>query len=130
MFCSESFRLGHSPDILALCETNLDHSIDSRNSPEIFYYLYAWSCNLCERRTSFCMGLMFLIGFTLLSVLLLFPLLINFIIVHSFDSISSNLNEVFSINAFANVFVLGDFNIHPKKSLTYSGGTDRPDKLL
>ena len=46
-----------------------------------------------------------------------------------FDSISSNIDEVLSINPSANVFVFGDFNIHHKDWLTYSGGTDRPDEL-
>ena len=36
-----------------------------------------------------------------------------------FDSISSNID----------VFVFGDFNIHHKDWLTYSGGTDRPGEL-
>ena len=43
-----------------------------------------------------------------------------------FDSISSNIDEVLSINLSANVFVFGDFNVHRKDWLTYSGGTDRP----
>ena len=42
-----------------------------------------------------------------------------------FDSISSNIDEVLS----ANVFVFGDFNVHHKDWLTYSGGTDRPGEL-
>ena len=42
-----------------------------------------------------------------------------------FDSISSNINEVLSINSSADVFVFGDFNVHHKGWLTYSGGTDR-----
>ena len=46
-----------------------------------------------------------------------------------FDSISSNIDEVLSINPSANVFVLGDFNVHHKDWLTYSGGTDRPGEL-
>ena len=44
---------------------------------------------------------------------------------HVFDSISSNIAEVLSINPSANVFVFGDFNAHQKDWLTYSGGTDR-----
>ena len=47
-----------------------------------------------------------------------------------FDSISSNVDEVLSINSSANVFVFGDFNVHHKDSVTYSGGTDRPGELL
>ena len=34
------------------------------------------------------------------------------------------------VNQSANVFFFGDFNIHHKDWLTYSGGTDRPSKLL
>ena len=47
-------------------------------NPKRFYYSYAWSCSLCEERTSFCTGLntrklcrfllMFLIGFTSFSL--------------------------------------------------------------
>ena len=43
-----------------------------------------------------------------------------------FDSISSNIDEVLSINSSANVFVFEDVNIHHKEWLTYSGGRDRP----
>ena len=46
-----------------------------------------------------------------------------------FDSISSNIDEVLSINPSANVFVFGDFNVHHKDWLSYSGGTDRPGEL-
>ena len=42
-----------------------------------------------------------------------------------FDSISSNTDEVLSINSSANVFVFDDFHVHHKDWLTYSGGTDR-----
>ena len=62
----ESFLESYSPNIPALCETNLDDSNWfwqflckrlSSFSLERLYYSYAWSCSLCERRTSFCMGL-------------------------------------------------------------------------
>ena len=46
-----------------------------------------------------------------------------------FDSISSNIDEVLSINPSAYVFVFGDFNMHHRDWLSYSGGTDRPDEL-
>ena len=42
-----------------------------------------------------------------------------------FNSISSNIDDVLLINPSANVFVSGDFNVHHKDWLTYSGGTDR-----
>ena len=46
-----------------------------------------------------------------------------------FDSISSNIDEVLSINPSANVFVFGDFSVHHKDWLTYSGGNDRSGEL-
>ena len=46
-----------------------------------------------------------------------------------FDSISSNIDEVLSINPSANAFVFGDFNVYHKDWLTYSSGTDRPGEL-
>ena len=45
------------------------------------------------------------------------------------DSVSSNIDEILSINLPANVFVFGDFNVHHKDWLTYFGGTDRPGEL-
>ena len=32
-------------------------------------------------------------------------------------------------NPSANIFVFGDFNIHHKDWLTYSGGTDQPGEI-
>ena len=46
-----------------------------------------------------------------------------------FDSISFNVDEVLWINISANLFVFGDFNVHHKDWLAYSGGTDRPVEL-
>ena len=46
-----------------------------------------------------------------------------------FDSIPSNINEILSISLSPNVFVFGDFNVHHKDWLTYSGGTDRTGEL-
>ena len=46
-----------------------------------------------------------------------------------FHSISSNIDEVLSINPSVNVFVFGDFNVHHRDWLTYSGGTDRSGEL-
>ena len=41
----------------------------------------------------------------------------------------SNINEVLLINPSDNVIVVGDFNIHHKDWLTYSGGTYRPGEF-
>ena len=46
-----------------------------------------------------------------------------------FDTISSNIDEVLSINPSANVFVFRDFNNHHRDWFTYSGGTDQPGEL-
>ena len=46
-----------------------------------------------------------------------------------FYAVSSNIDEVFSINPSADVFVFGYFNVHHKDWLTYSGRTYRADDL-
>ena len=46
-----------------------------------------------------------------------------------FDSISSHIVEIPLINRSGNVFVFGDFKVHHKDCLSYSGGTDRPGEL-
>ena len=48
---------------------------------------------------------------------------------HGFDSLTSNIDEVLYINPLANAFVFGDFNVHRKDCLAYSGGTDRSGEL-
>ena len=98
-------------------------------NPKRFDYSFAWSCSLCERKASFCTGLisrklgglllMFSTGFTSLSVLLLFPLSITFFIV---------MHGFLFLHRSANVFVFGD--IHHKDWLTYSGGADRSEELF
>ena len=47
-----------------------------------------------------------------------------------FNSISSNIDEVLSINPSANVFVFENFNIHHKDWLTFSGRTDRSGEFF
>ena len=46
-----------------------------------------------------------------------------------FYSVSSNIDEVFSINPSANVFVFGDFSVHHKDWLTYSNGTNTSGEI-
>ena len=46
-----------------------------------------------------------------------------------FDSTSSKIDEVLSINPIACVFVFGDFNAHHNDWLTNSSGTHRPGEL-
>ena len=103
-----------------------------------FHYSYAWSCSLCERRT-FCMGLISgkLCGLLCFWLVLLHSLSYFFFLYQSpsslcmiFNSASSNIDKVLSINPSSNAFVFGDFNIQYKDWLTYSGGTDIPGKLI
>ena len=103
----ESFLESNSPDILALCETNLDDSIDSGNfsmtgclpliqkdssthmhgltayvKEELFFARHKSAGVISRKLCRFL--LMFSTGFTLLSVLLLFPLLItSFVFMYS-----------------------------------------------
>ena len=94
----QSFCEPNSPDILALCETNLDDSIDSGNFSVRGYLpliqkdssthvhglaVYVKEGLISRRLCRFL--LMFSSGFTSLSLLHLFPLLITFFIfVHGF----------------------------------------------
>ena len=137
---SKSFLESNFSDILALCETNLDDSIDSGNFSVRGYlplirkdsstHRHGLAVNV-KKIPSFSRDLFLensadsvLTDFTSLCVLLLFPLSITFFVfVHSFCSNSSNIDEVLSINPSAN-FVFGDFNLHHKDWVTCPGGTD------
>ena len=69
--------------------------------------------------------------FSLLHSVLFFPLYQppSLSLCMVFDSISSNMDEVLSINPSANLFIFGDFNAHHKDWLVYSGGADRSGEL-
>ena len=73
--------------------------------------------------------LTFVTGFTSLNVLLLFSLPITLSLCSIFDVVSSNVEEFLSINPSTNVFFFGDFNVHNKDWLTYSGETSTPGEL-
>ena len=145
----ESFLESNSPDILALCETNLDDSIDSgnfsvrgylplirKNSSTHMHGLavyvkeglpFARDLSLENSADSYlCFRLALLHSVSYFFFLYRSP---SLSLCTVFDSISSNIDEVLSINPPANVFVFGDFNVHHKDWLTYCGGTDRPGEL-
>ena len=115
-----------------LCETNLDDSIDSDNFSIRGYLPLIWkdsSTHMHGLPVYAKEGLHFAWDLSLensadsyLSFWL--ALLHSVSLCTVFDSVSSNIDEILSINPSANVFVFGDFNIHHKKWLTYSGGTE------
>ena len=145
----ESFLESNSPDILALCKTNLDDSIDSGNFSVRGYLPLIRkdsSTNMhglavyVKEGLSFARDLSlenFADSYLCFRLTLLHSVSYFFFLYRSpssslctvFDSISSNIDEVLSINPSANVFVFADFNIHHKDWLTYSGGNDRPGEL-
>ena len=141
----EYFLESNSPDILVLCETNLDDSIDSGNFSVRGYLplirthmrglavyvkeglLFARDLSLENSADSYlCFRLALLHSVSYFFFLYRSP---SSALCTVFDSVSSNVDEVLLINPSANVFVFGDFNVHHKDWLTYSSGTDRPGEL-
>ena len=145
----ESFLESNSPAIVALCETNLDDSTDSGNfsvrgdlplirkdSGTHMHGLavhvkegipFARDLSLENSADSYlCFRLALLHSVSYFFFLYRSP---SSALCTVFDSISSNIDEVLSINPSANVFVFGDFNVHRKDWLTYSSGTGRPGEL-
>ena len=141
----ESFLESNSPDILALCETNLDDSIDSGN-----FYVRGYLPLIQKDSGTHMHGLAVYVkeglhlslensadSYLCFRMALLHSVSYFFFLYRShssalctvFDSISSNIDEVLSVNPSANVFVFGDFNVHHKDWLTYSEGTDQPGEL-
>ena len=146
----ESFLESKSPDILALCETNLDNSTDSGNffmrgylpliqidssthMHGLAVYVkeglpFAWDLSLKNSADSYlCFRLALLHSVSYFFFLYQSP---SWYLLTVFDSISSNIDEILSINPSANIFVFGDFNTHHKDWLTYPRGTDQPGELL
>ena len=130
----ESFLESNSPDILALCETNLEGSIDSGNFSMTGYlplirkfstthmhglavYVkeglpFARDLSLENSADSYlCFRLALLHSVSYLVFLYRSP---SPTLCTVFDSILSNIDEVLSINPSANVFVFGNFNVRHK----------------
>ena len=162
-FCSnftecEFFLESHSPDILALCETNLGHLIDSGNVSVKGYsgnvsvrgyfplirkdsithmhglavylkevFLFARDLPIENSVDSYlCFRLALLHSVSYFFLLYLSP---SQSLCTIFDSVSWNIDDVFSINPSLDVLVFGNFNVHHKDWVTHSGGTDRPGEL-
>ena len=144
----KSFLESTSPDILALCETNLDDSIYSGNfSVRGYLPLIRKDSGIHMHGLAvYVKGLPFARDLSLensadshlsFRLALLHSVSYFFFVYRSpssslctvFDSVSSNIVEVLSINPSVNIFVFVNFNFHHKDWLTYSGGTDRPGEL-
>ena len=94
---------------------------------------HAWSRSLCERELPFtwelslenstdsylCFWLALIHSLSYFLFLYQSP---SLSLCTVFDSVSSNIDEALSINPSGNAFVFGDFNIHHKDWLTFSGG--------
>ena len=139
-----NLSLNHPSDILALCETNLDDSIDSGNfSVRAYFPLIRKDSNAHMHGFTVYVkeGLPFARDLSLensadsylcFRLALLHSVSYFFFLYRStslslcsvFDSISSSIDGVFSINPSANVFVFGEFNVYHKDWFTNSGGTD------
>ena len=149
-FCyCKSFLESNSPGVLALCETNLDDSIDPGNFSVRGYlplipkdssthmnalaiYVneglpFTWDLSL-EKFADFyvCFSLALLDSVSYFFFLYWSP---SSSLCTVFDSVLSNIDEVLSIDPSTNLFVCGGFNVHHKDWLTYSGGTDWPGEL-
>ena len=132
----KSFLESNSADILALCKTNLDDSIDFGNFSVRGYLplirkdsitcihslaVYAKEGLIKTQRILTCFLLALLHSVPHCFFLYQSP---SLSLCTVFNSISSNIEEVLSTNSSTNVFVLGDINIHHKDCLTYSGGNE------
>ena len=128
----ESFLESNSPDILALCETNLDDSIDSGNFSvrgylplirkdssthmhglEVYVkegFPFARDLSLENSADSY-----LFVQLALLHLMSYFFFLYrspSSSLCTVLDSISSNIDEVLLINPSAKAFVFGDFTVH------------------
>ena len=124
----ESFLESNSPDILALCKTNLDDSIDSASfSVRDYLPLIRKDCTAHMHGLAVYVkkGLPFSVensgdSYLCFRLSLLHSVSYFFFLYRSpslyictvFDSIFSNIDELLSISRSSNVFVFGDFNFH------------------
>ena len=140
----ESFLTHTSPDILALCETNLNPSIDSgdfvvdgylpinrKDSSSHMHGLglyvrdnlpIAREPSLEDSKESFmCFRLSLLHSTSYLFFLYRSP---SSHCCSVIDTVSSSIDNALLLHPTANIFVFGDFNIHHSDWLKYSNGTN------
>ena len=134
----------NSPDILALCEANLDDSIDSGNFSVRVYLPLIWKDSVSHMHGLIVYvkeGLSFTWDVSLekfADSFLCFQLALYysasyFFFLYWVPSLSLckflMLFLGLSINSYDNVFVFEDFDIHHKNKLTYWRLIDRPGEL-
>ena len=142
----ESFLHVVSPDILALCETNLDDSISNcdfdfpgylplirKDSVTFMHGLGVFVRDNLPLSREFslestdepylCFRLSLLHSTTYLYFLYRSPSSPSCAV---FNAISSSIDKALAKHPSANTFVFGDFNVHHTNWLTHSRGTDRP----
>ena len=134
----------NSPDILALCEANLDDSIDSGNFSVRVYLPLIWKDSVSHMHGIIVYvkeGLSFTWDVSLekfADSFLCFQLALYysasyFFFLYWVPSLSLckflMLFLGLSINSYDNVFVFEDFDIHHKNKLTYWRWIDRPGEL-
>ena len=119
----ESFLESNFPDIVAWFWQFLCDGLSSF-TPKELCYSYAWSCSLCKGRTGqdlylenstdsyFCFRLALLHSVFYFFFLYQSP---SSSLCTVFDSVSSNIVEVVSIDPSANMFVFGDFDVDHKE---------------
>ena len=137
----ESFWESNFPDICALCETNLDDSIDSGNFSVRGYLPLLWNDSFTHKHglaVYVKVGVTFAWELSLESsadsslcfwLYLLHSLLYFFFLYWSpplslslvFDAIWSSIDEVLLINQSVNMFIYGDFNVHHDYWLNWVG---------
>ena len=125
----ESFLESKSPDILALCETNLNDSTDSGNLSVRGYLPSVWKDSITSmhglagymteglpfaqdlsiENSVVCFWLALLYSASYFFFLYWSPSLLSCMV---FDSISFNIDVVLLTNQSVNMFVFGDFNIN------------------
>ena len=131
----------NSPNILGLCETKLLQSIDYlhlirkdsvSHMHDLAVYLkerllFAQDLSLESSDDSYlCFRLVSLHS---ISYLFFLHQSLSSSLCTVFDAVLFDIGEVLSLNPSANMFVLGDFKIHPKDWLIFSGRTNRLIKL-
>ena len=123
----KSFLESDSPDILALYETSLDEAIDSGSFPSIhkdsvtpMHRLavcvkeglpFAQDLSLENFADSYLCFQLALLHYSVSYFFFLYRLPSS-LLCTAFDGVSSNMDEVISINPSANAFAFGDLNVH------------------